>query len=163
MTGNPKNHDDALREALLAGDPAAGDDALTAGEQTAIRDRLAHPPARVPAVAFRAWWWRPVFAGGLLVALLVVLWSRPAHQPLPSRATVTPRERLTLRPPPAASASPVEAPAVAGRESAAREASARAAVPLLTPDSQEAPARTVRMITRGGTQIVWSVNPGARF
>jgi hypothetical protein len=160
MTGNPKNHDDAVRDALLAGDPAAGDEILTVREQQAMRDHLARADASASRTRSRAWTWRPALAAVGTLLVLITVFARYARDdrpvPTPGRqATPTPlasRElaALSLPPPPAevavAAAHPTPSP--------------RRARPVRTaPQLPEA----VRMITSGGTRIVWVVNPVAKF
>jgi hypothetical protein len=162
MTVNRTIHDNSIREALLAGDPAAGDGALTPSEEDAIRARLAVLPGVERSV--HVWPWRPVFAGGLVAALLLVLWNRqdyqapapPADQPRPARAAerVPPQPAGPQVPMALASAPQPPAPSRAGSGTAALSGK---------PARSSSPAQAVRMITRGGTRIVWSVNPGARF
>jgi hypothetical protein len=163
MAGLDRDPDTLVCQALRAGDPAALD-SLAPQERDAIcAGLLREAAARAPLPARAGWWrWRPAFAAGLTMLLLAVLWVRTARAPH-SQANpmpVAPAVVDALPAPAQASSSSSLAASASNPVDVTPRSATKAARQAAVTSNAPAP---IRMITRGGTRIVWSVNPGARF
>ncbi len=122
-----------VKEMLLAGDPAADDADLGADERDRIRDRLSREKeAPRQGHGFR---WQPAFALGAAVLLAAVLWHWLAPERVPPVSS--PIASIPApAPPPASNREQAEAP---------------------TTDRE---VRQIQFVTKGGTRVVWVLNPG---
>jgi hypothetical protein len=165
MAGTHQDLDARLREALRDGDPAAADGGLLPDEREAIRRTLLRETSALP-VRSRIRLWRPAFAAGLTMLLVVVLWTRTERQAKPvfdPAARPQAPAAIAVAAPTRAAVQPVSPPppAIGGTPADAVQSTA----PTVSRPSAPVPGPPARidMITKGGTRIVWSVNPGVRF
>jgi hypothetical protein len=122
-----------VKELLLSGDPAAHDAGLGTDERTRMRANLARETGAAPSGHRRVW--QPAFALGTAALAATVLWFWLA----PSRPS---------------SMSPSLASAKAP---AAQPAAGRRRVP--EPTSPTGDAQQIQFVTKGGTRVIWLLNP----
>jgi hypothetical protein len=165
MAETHQDPDARLRQTLRDGDPATADGGLLPDEREAIRRALLRETSASPTRS-RVRLWRPAFAAGLAMLLFGVLWTRTARVATPvfdaAARPQAPAAVVDAAPFRAAAQPTSPAPAATG----SRPADAvQASAPEVSRRPVHVPGRPapIDMITKGGTRIVWSVNPGVRF
>lgn len=122
-----------VKEALRFGDPAVDDGSLAADERIRMRAGLSRETGVRPAGRGRRW--QPAFALCTALLLAGVLWYR-----------LTPALSRLVSPPAASAAKPAVEP-----ESDGRQVSAAA--------SMHGSVQQIQFVTKGGTRVIWLLNP----